>query len=103
MLNLQTGQTAGFEVTAQNESPQAFNTTICEEQIVNGAMVNQGCIPTVPFADASHETSTFTFHAWPSTMISGSSKVIFTYRDSMGNWRPITTPTFQQHYVTVNS
>ncbi len=94
---------AAVTVHAQNTSPMEISTPLCAEQVVNGRLQHVGCVPHVDFKSASNEPSVFSFNVWPHqhTMnTTANQNMIFTYRDQMGNWRQITSPTYQQHSVT---
>jgi hypothetical protein len=97
MYNVQTGQNTGMTVHAQNVSPVAFTTTICAEQWTNGIKQHLGCVPEAPFPNAAAGVSRFDFNVWPANNMAGTHSIMFTYRDSMGNWREMRSPTYQQY------
>jgi hypothetical protein len=103
MTNVQTGQSTGVSVYSQNVTPVGFTTTVCAEQWTNGVKYHIGCVPEAPYRNASEGVSRFDFNAWPRADVHGTTTMVFTYRDSMGNWREILSPTYQQQRVTLGT
>ncbi len=95
MRNVETDQTTGVTVYAQNVSPVAFETTICAQQWTNGHMYHLGCVPTAPFKNGGEGVSRFDFNVWPVANKPGSHSMVFTYRDLQGNWREILSPQYR--------
>lgn len=103
MRNLQTGQTTGLNVQTQNVSAMDVSTPLCAEQFTNGVRYHLGCIPSVPYQSAANGPSLFDFNVWPAANVTGNSTIVFTYRDTNGNWREITSPTYQPERVSWSS
>jgi hypothetical protein len=90
-------------VTAQNTSMMGVSTPLCAEQVINGRLQNIGCVPNVELKNAADPASIFSFNVWPHQQginTTAQQTMIFTYRDQMGNWRQITSPTYQQQSIT---